>query len=260
MIRTPIGRVPGHTIADSSDLGVLLGDSVVRGFGGSPVYYNDQGPIFHRAAYRFVASADRPVRCLDGYEGIHTWLNRGVTANGTNATLARWSIDVTSRLTRGAQTKGSRVTSVLVSTGFMDVAQGVLRHHLPAAEIKLKKNLLLLVRRAKADRVRIAFLEIPDPTKAPLGKRFHTKAGTPVVPFYEEQKLNPAMRREFTEAVQRYRTFLETTLAAEGAEIIDYASFLPTGYFWDSHHPSDPGYAKLGQLLAKRYPGPVGKG
>jgi len=238
----------------------LLGDSVVRGFGSAPVYYNDQNPVFHRSAYRFVESADKPVACMDGYHGIHTWLNRGVTANGTNATLARWQIDVVDRLDRGAQTKRSHVRCVLVSTGFMDIAQGVLQHHLEAAELNLKKNLLALVERARADKVKIAFLEIPDPTKAPLGKRFHTVAGTPVVPFYEEQKLGPKARRQFADAVKRYRQFLETNLAAKGAEIVDYASFLPSGYFWDSHHPSDPGYVKLGHLLAQRYPGKATSG
>ena len=68
-------------------VGIVLGDSVIKGFGSSPIYYNEQGPKFKRSAYRFVASADKPIRCLDGYEGIHKWLNRGVTANGTNATI-----------------------------------------------------------------------------------------------------------------------------------------------------------------------------
>jgi len=250
----PVSLAPVHAHVDSDDLGILLGDSVARGFGGSPIYYNDQGPIFKRSGYRFVASADKPIPCLDGYKGIHKWLNRGVTANGSNATLARWSIDVAARLNRGSQTKRDRVRCVLVSTGFMDIAQGVLRHHLAESETNMNKNLLALVRRARKEDVRIAILEIPDPTRAPLGKRFHTVAGTLVVPFYEEQKLNPTMRREFTGAVLRYRSFLEAKLAAEGAEIVDYAGFLPSGYFWDSHHPSEPGYIRLGQLLVERYP------
>ncbi len=248
------------TRVGTEDLGILLGDSVVRGFGSSPVYYNEQGPNFKRSAYRFVASADKPVACLDGYEGIQKWLNRGVTANGSNSTVARWSIDVTHRLNRGCQTKDSRTRCVLVSTGFMDIAQGVLRHHLATAEANLQKNMLTLVRRAREERIKLAVLEIPDPMRAPLGKRFHTVAGTLVLPFYEEQKLSPDMRKEFNAAVLRYRNFLETSLAPKGAEIVDYANFLPSGYFWDSHHPSDPGYRKLGQLLIKRYPGTGGTG
>ena len=251
------GQTP-RTPADSDSVGVVLGDSVVRGFGSSPVYYNEQGPSFKRSAYRFVSSADKPIICLDGYEGIHKWLNRGVTANGTNATRARWMIDVESHAGRGAQTKHDQVKFVLVSSGFMDIAQGVLRNHLASAEANVQKNLLAIVRRAKADRIGIAILEIPDPKKAPLGQRFHTNAGTPVIPFYEEQKLSPKLHRQFDDAVQRYRFFLENVLAPEGAIIVDYASFLSPGYFWDSHHPSDPGYIKLGKLLASRYPGPTG--
>ncbi len=233
-------------------IGVLLGDSVIRGFGSGPVYYDNNSPTFDRSAYRFVASMDKPIASLAGYQGIQTWLNRGVTGNTSTGTLARWQKDVVERLDRGSQRKRHLVRTLLVSAGFNDIAKGIQKNRLRSAEATMRKNLLAMVKKARAQGIQLAFLESPDPTVAPLGERFSTLAGTPVIPFFEEQAYGEETHREFNEAVRRTRTFMEKGLESAGAKVIDYASFLPPPYFWDSHHPSIPGYVELGRLLREQ--------
>lgn len=244
--------LPQVAHADPDAIGILLGDSVVRGFGGGPVLYNSSAAEFEAKKYRFRPEEDLPIEALRGYQGAEVWLNRGVTGNPSNAVVARWEMDVLTPQDRGAQTRSQHVTTVLVSMGITDIGAALGTPRLPKAEANLQQNFLRLTALAKAAGIHIAFLEIPDPTCAPLGESFHTLAGTPVKSFCEEQNLSPADQIAFTEAVLRTRKFMETEVRAAGAEVIDYADFLPPEYFWDSHHPSDPGYVELGRLLRSR--------
>jgi lysophospholipase L1-like esterase len=182
---------------------------------------------------------------------LDLWLNRGVTGNTSDATVARWTRDVAERYDRGSQKRRHRVRALLVSIGITDIGAAMGTDRLGEAEANLERNMLTLSRYARASHIPIAFLEIPDPTRAPLGAPFRTRAGTPVKSFCEAQEYSEEDRAVFMATIQRIRAFMEGPLRASGAEVIDYASFLPAEYFWDSHHPSKEGYLKLGALLTR---------
>lgn len=237
------------------DIGILLGDSVVRGFGSGPVLYESHDSQFKESVYRFDPRKDKPIEALRGYRGIKTWLNRGVTGNPSSAVLARWERDILEKLDRGSQTSRQNVRSILVSTGITDIGAAMGTPKLPEVEENLRQNLLTLTDLANKEGIHIAFLEVPDPTVAPLGVGFTTVGGHSVKSFCDEQEFNGADRKTFVEVIQRLRTFMEKDLREAGAEVIDYAGFLPPEYFWDSHHPGPKGYLLLGKMLRERDPG-----
>lgn len=235
-----------------AEVGILLGDSVVQGFGSSPVLYNERLDYFREDKYRFKPEFDKPIESLAGYQGIQLWLNRGVPGNPSQSILARWKRDIVEKQDRGAQTKNQQVKSILVSAGMTDIGAAVGTPNLLEAEADLRENLLSLVRLARSEGIRIAFLEPPDPTVAPMGRAFKNIDGVEVKPFCESHGYDEASCRDFEGAVQRTRTFMEKNLPRLGARVIDYAKILPVEYFYDAHHPTKAGYAELGKLLRER--------
>jgi lysophospholipase L1-like esterase len=240
-------------------IGVVIGDSVAHGFGNSPVLYNERSDSFLEDRYRFKATVDGVVEALAGYQGLQVWLNRGVTGNPSNSVLARWKRDISERLDRGFQKRTHRVRSVLVSAGLTDLAAAVGTPELLESEAKLRNNLLNMTRRAREEGMLIAFLQIPDPTKAPMGRTFRTLDGTTIEGFCESHEYDAESCTQFVESVQRTREFMDRHLRAAGADVIDYAAMLPLDYFVDSHHLSKEGYTELGRKLREAKPGAVRK-
>jgi hypothetical protein len=121
------------------------------------------------------------------------------------------------------------------------------------AEATLRENLITFVKFAKREGIQIAFLELPDPSRAPMGKSFRTLDGRTVESFCESREYDEVGCSEFNAAVSRTRKFMETRLRRIGAEIVDYASILPTEYFLDATHPTPEGYEELGKIMRERY-------
>ncbi|AIE85829.1 hypothetical protein OP10G_2461 [Fimbriimonas ginsengisoli Gsoil 348] len=245
---------PPQDPGESVEIGILIGDSIAHGFGHSPVIYNERGDVFLEDHYRFKAEADGPVESLAGFLGTRLWLNRGVTGNPSSSVKARWNRDVMEKLDRGRQKSTYRVRSLLISVGLTDIGAAVGTDRMPDAESNLRENLLLFVRQAKKEGFRIAFLELPDPDRAPMGRTFRTLDGRTVESFCESHKYDEASCSEFNGAVKRTRRFMEGRLRREGAEIFDYASLLSTEDFLDATHPTPEGYEELGKILREKYP------
>jgi len=251
-----ISGSPSQEPAESLDIGILIGDSIVHGFGRSPVLYNERGNVFLEDHYRFRAHLDGPVESLAGFLGMPLWLNRGVTGNPSASVLARWNRDVLEKLDRGHQKSTHRVRGLLISVGLTDIGAAVGSNLMRDAEAALRENLLTFVRQAKKERIRIVFLELPDPDRAPMGKTFRTLDGRTIDSFCESRGYDQASCSEFNGAVKRTRRFMEGPLRKAGAEIVDYASILSTEYFLDATHPTPDGYVELGKILRDQYPGP----
>ncbi|MGV3616497.1 MAG: SGNH/GDSL hydrolase family protein [Fimbriimonas sp.] len=248
------GRPPQEP-AESPDVGILIGDSIVHGFGHSPVLYNERGSVFLEDRYRFRPNLDGPVEPLAGFLGAPLWLNRGVTGNPSTSVRARWSRDVAEKLDRGHQKSTQRVRCLLISVGLTDIGAAVGSDNMKEAEATLRDNLMSFVKRAKKDGIRIAFFEPPDPYRAPMGKTFRTLDGRTIESFCESRKYDEAGCSEFNGAVERTRAFMEGPLQKAGAEVIDYANVLSTEYFLDATHPTSDGYEELGRILRSLYPG-----
>lgn len=240
--------------AQSPDIGILIGDSIAAGFGHSPVIYNERGSDFLEDRYRFKAEVDGPVESLKGFLGMPLWLNRGVVGNPSTSVKARWSRDVLEKLDRGFQKSTYRVRSLLVSVGLTDIGAAVGTDHLLEAEATLRENMMSFVTQAKKEGMRIAFLELPDPDSAPMGKTFRTLNGRTIDSFCESHKYDEATCAEFNGAVKRTRNFMEGPLQKAGAEILDYAGLLTTEDFLDATHPTPEGYEELGKILREKYP------
>lgn len=245
--------------ADSQDIGIVIGDSIAHGFGHSPVIYNERGDLFLEERYRFKAELDGPVESLKGFLGTQLWLNRGVTGNPSTSVKARWNRDVIEKLDRGAQKSTYHVRNLLVSTGLTDIGAAVGTDHLLESEATLRENLMLFVKQAKKEGIRIAFLELPDPDEAPMGKTFRTLNGRTIDSFCEAHKYDEASCAEFNGAVKRTRKFMEGPLRRAGAEILDYASILSTEDFLDATHPTPEGYEELGKILREKYSEPTAR-
>jgi lysophospholipase L1-like esterase len=245
---------PPQEPAQSPDIGILIGDSIVHGFGHSPVIYNERGSVFLEEHYRFRANLDGPVESLAGFLGMPLWLNRGVTGNPSTSVQARWSRDVLEKLDRGHQKSTHRVRSLLISVGLTDLGAAVGSDRMLGAEATLRENLLSFVERAKKEGIRVAFLELPDPERAPMGKTFRTLDGRTIESFCESRGYDQASCTEFNAAVKRTRKFMEGPLRKTGAQIFDYADILSTEYFLDATHPTPEGYEELGKILREKYP------
>lgn len=252
------GNQPQEPV-ESPDIGILIGDSIVHGFGHSPVLYNERGKVFLEERYRFRPDLDGPVKSLAGFLGTSLWLNRGVTGNPSTSVQARWSRDVVEKLDRGHQKSTQRVKCLLISVGLTDIGAAVGSGIMLEAETTLRDNLMTFVKRAKKDGIQIVFLEPPDPFRAPMGKTFRTLDGRTIDSFCESRKYDQAGCTEFNDAVKRTRKFMEGPLRKEGAEIVDYANILSTEYFLDATHPTPDGYEELGKLLRDQYPGPLAR-
>lgn len=250
---------PPQDPAESSDIGILIGDSIVHGFGHSPVIYNERGNVFLEDRYRFRATLDGPVESLAGFLGMPLWLNRGVTGNPSTSVQARWSRDVLEKLDRGHQKSTYRVRSLLISVGLTDIGAAVGSDRMLAAEATLRENLMAFVNQAKKEGIRVAFLEPPDPYRAPMGKTFRTLDGRTIDSFCESHKYDEASCSEFNGAVERTRKFMEGPLRKAGAKILDYANILSTEYFLDATHPTAEGYEELGKILREKYPDPTAR-
>ena len=247
----------GQPNPEDVNIGVLLGDSVVHGFGHSPVLYNETLDFYREDRYKFKPNVDAPVESLAGFKGIQIWLNRGVTGNSSKAALERWRRDVVERADRGVQKKNYRTDWVLVSVGMTDIGAAVGTPRLLQAESKLRQNILTLVRYAREERIHITFLELPDPLQSPLGRSFTNAEGQQVLNFCESHEYTDKDCTDFTDSVLRVRKFMERYVPPAGGTVIDYAQLLPTEYFLDSFHPSKVGYEELGRILRERYPGPL---
>jgi lysophospholipase L1-like esterase len=245
---------PPQEPAQSVDIGILIGDSIVHGFGHSPVLYNERGGVFLEEKYRFKANLDGPVESLAGFLGTSLWLNRGVTGNPSTSVRARWNRDVMEKLDRGAQKSTYRVRSLLISVGLTDIGAVVGSNQMTDAETTLRENLMTFLQQAKKEGIRVAFLEPPSPDRAPMGKTFRTLDGRTIESFCESHQYDEASCSEFNGAVKRTRKFMEGPLRRAGAEIIDYASLLSTEYFLDATHPTPEGYEELGKMLRERFP------
>lgn len=246
------GAQAPETPTAPQEVGVLLGDSILQGFGGSPVVYSEWIDYFREDRYRFKPESDKRVEPLIGYKGLDLWLNRGVVGNSSKSVSERWRKDVIEKQDRGLQTKTQVVKWVIVSAGITDIGAAVGTGRMLQVESKLRQNLLTLAQRAKTAKIRIAFFELPDPTCAPLGKSFTDQSGATIPSFCEKNQYSPAQCEEFTGAVQRTRTFMERYLPPAGAEVIDYARILPSEYFADAVHPNPAGYWELGRTLLAR--------
>jgi lysophospholipase L1-like esterase len=244
---------PPQDPAEPLEVGIVIGDSIAHGFGHSPVIYNDRGDVFLEERYRFKAEADGPVDSLAGFLGTRLWLNRGVTGNPSTSVKARWSRDVLEKLDRGYQKSTYRVRSLLISVGLTDIGAAVGTGRMPEAEAALRENLMTFVKQAKKEGMRIAFLELPDPDRPPMGRTFRTLDGRTVESFCESHKYDEVACSEFNGAVARTRRFMEIRLRRAGAEILDYANLLSTEYFLDATHPTPEGYAELGKILREKY-------
>jgi len=245
---------PPQEPTESPDIGILIGDSIIHGFGHSPVIYNERGDTFLENKYRFRPDLDGPVESLTGFLGTKLWLNRGVVGNPSTSVKARWSRDVLEKLDRGVQKSTYHVRSLLISVGLTDIGAAVGTDHLSEAEATLRENLMFFVKQAKKESIRIAFLEVPDPDSAPMGQTFRTLNGRTVDSFCEAHKYDEATCAEFNGAVKRTRKFMEGPLQQAGAEILDYASLLTTEDFLDATHPTPEGYEELGKILREKYP------
>ncbi|MGV3614981.1 MAG: SGNH/GDSL hydrolase family protein [Fimbriimonas sp.] len=240
--------------AESSDIGILIGDSIVHGFGHSPVLYNERGSVFLEDRYRFRPDSDGPVESLTGFFGMPLWLNRGVTGNSSTSVQARWNRDVVERLDRGHQRSTHRARTVLISVGLTDLGAAVGTDRMPDAETTLRNNLMGFVKRAQKNGLRVAFLEMPDPYRPPMGVTFQTLDGRTIESFCQSRKYDEAGCSEFSGAVKRTREFMEGPLRKTGAEIVDYANVISTDYFLDATHLTPEGYEELGRILCAVYP------
>jgi lysophospholipase L1-like esterase len=249
-----ISGSPPQEPAESLDIGILIGDSIVHGFGHSPVIYNERGSVFLEESYRFRPKMDGPVESLAGFLGMPLWLNRGVTGNPSSSVQARWSRDVLEKLDRGHQKSTHRVRSVLISVGLTDLGAAAGSDRMLSAEATLRENLMNLVQRAKKEGIRVAFFEPPDPYREPMGKTFRTLDGRTIESFCESRGYDEASCSEFNGAVKRTREFMEGPLRKTGALVLDYANILSTEYFLDATHPTPDGYEELGRILRQLHP------
>jgi len=254
-----ISGSPPQEPADPPEMGILIGDSIVHGFGHSPVIYNERGDAFLEDRYRFKPDLDGPVESLAGFLGTRLWLNRGVTGNPSTSVKARWNRDVLEKLDRGVQKSTYHVRSLLISAGLTDIGAAVGTDHLAETEAALRENLMSFVKQAKKEGIYVAFLELPDPDSAPMGKTFRTLNGRTIDSFCESHKYDEQSCAEFNGAVRRTRKFMEGPLQKAGAEIIDYASILSTEDFLDATHPTPEGYEELGKILREKYPSAIAR-
>lgn len=249
--QVPVEQTP---VEPDVKVGILLGDSVVHGFGHAPVLYNESPTFSGADRYKFRPQLDAPVERLAGFKGIDLWLNRGVMGSTSQGALDRWSRDVMERQERGAQKLNYRPDWVLVSVGMTDIGAAIGTPRLRKAEANLRRNMLALLKRSREAGIHMTFLELPDPTRAPLGQAFTNTVGERVPNFCESHEYSDEDCREFTASVGRIRGFMEKSLPLGGATVIDYAMVLPTEYFLDSFHPTQAGYDELGRRLRERYP------